>query len=760
MTDPRPPQDEPPKPSPVRKLLTQVAPYLAVAAAILLFHQRAAAPGAAFNTEDLRDYFIPLRALVQHTVRAGEWPFWQRAIYLGFPLWSFSEAALFQPTTWLYLGVEAARGVTLGALTHLVVAALGVFGWMRYRGRSLGAAASGAFVVALGGYTTVHLEHWTFGATLMWLPWALFAVDVALRRGLSPASLLAAAVCIAGLWFGGAAQLAYFGTLVVGGYVVFRVLGTRGRAWPVLLVLPAGMLLAAPLLLAGAELNANGPRAAGITLSFASLYNWESWRNFVLLLLPNAWGARDTYSGPWNYWEMTGYVGLAALVLLLTVRPRGIGWYFLFLFGFSFVVALGTKTPVFELLFDYLPGFNKFRVASRTFFIANFAAGFLTAEAVDTLAERRRWSSALPPILGALLLAGAAWFIGKNAQTWGFRAEEIRAQLPLALGLLLALAAWVAVKGVLPRAVFPVGIALLLFVDLHQRFAHVMPVGDARAMTEAVLPRPPSKLPSGARLAQLGLNANLLATWGGVDGANGYSQLMVARIFDLHYLLREGRFSNTHLMPRDHEYGRQTLAPLSPLFPLFATPHLYTRGPMNTPPPLRFVGREGDWWHYEVPALPLTFFTARHEVLDDAAFGARGYGFKPFETVALAPTQEPLPPVNDAYPPRPAPLTERTANHTRVTVDAPVPGLLVVMDPWYPGWRAEVDGQRAPLLRADYAFMAVPVPAGRHEVVLRYRPATLVPGLACVLAVLGGAGVWSLLRRRQAREAARAVGVH
>jgi hypothetical protein len=44
--------------------------------------------------------------------------------------------------------------------------------------------------------------------------------------------------------------------------------------------------------------------------------------------------------------------------------------------------------------------------------------------------------------------------------------------------------------------------------------------------------------------------------------------------------------------------------------------------------------------------------------------------------------------------------------------------------------------------------------------VLRYRPATLVPGLACVLAVLGGAGGWSLVRRRQTREAARAVGVH
>ena len=72
-----------------------------------------------------------------------------------------------------------------------------------------------------------------------------------------------------------------------------------------------------------------------------------------------------------------------ALVLVLTVRPRGIGWYFLFLAGFSVVVAFGAQTPVFELLFHYLPGFNKFRVAARTLFVLNFAVGFLTAEAVD-----------------------------------------------------------------------------------------------------------------------------------------------------------------------------------------------------------------------------------------------------------------------------------------------------------------------------------------------------------------------------------------
>jgi uncharacterized membrane protein YfhO len=75
--------------------------------------------------------------------------------------------------------------------------------------------------------------------------------------------------------------------------------------------------------------------------------------------------------------------------------------------------------------------------------------------------------------------------------------------------------------------------------------------------------------------------------------------------------------------------------------------------------------------------------------------------------------------------------------------------VLVVLDPWFPGWSARVDGKPAPLLRADYAFMAIPVDAGRHEVTFRYFPTTLLPALACILAVLGGIGGWALRRARR-----------
>jgi len=58
------------------------------------------------------------------------------------------------------------------------------------------------------------------------------------------------------------------------------------------------------------------------------------------------------------------------------------------------------------------------------------------------------------------------------------------------------------------------------------------------------------------------------------------------------------------------------------------------------------------------------------------------------------------------------------------------PGFLVLSETAHPRWAARVDGQPAPLLRANYLAQAVPVPAGTHRVELRFEPGILLPALA------------------------------
>ena len=81
-----------------------------------------------------------------------------------------------------------------------------------------------------------------------------------------------------------------------------------------------------------------------------------------------------------------------------------------------------------------------------------------------------------------------------------------------------------------------------------------------------------------------------------------------------------------------------------------------------------------------------------------------------------------------------------------VDVQAPRPGLLYLADTWFPGWTATVNGQPVPILVANYAFRAVPVPAGRDVIQFTYWPAGLNAGLIISSICLAACAYCFLLR--------------
>jgi hypothetical protein len=57
-----------------------------------------------------------------------------------------------------------------------------------------------------------------------------------------------------------------------------------------------------------------------------------------------------------------------------------------------------------------------------------------------------------------------------------------------------------------------------------------------------------------------------------------------------------------------------------------------------------------------------------------------------------------------------------------IAVDSELGGVLALNETWYPGWIAEIDGKRVPILRADVLFRGLEVPAGRHREEFRFEP--------------------------------------
>jgi hypothetical protein len=90
----------------------------------------------------------------------------------------------------------------------------------------------------------------------------------------------------------------------------------------------------------------------------------------------------------------------------------------------------------------------------------------------------------------------------------------------------------------------------------------------------------------------------------------------------------------------------------------------------------------------------------------------------------------------------------------RADINASRPGYVFLSEPDYPERHAFVDGERVAIRKANLAFVAIPVSAGRHVVELRYVPTLFHRGVAISGAtVIAWSGVllFSQMRRRRAR---------
>ncbi|OGP88806.1 MAG: hypothetical protein A2156_07350 [Deltaproteobacteria bacterium RBG_16_48_10] len=75
-------------------------------------------------------------------------------------------------------------------------------------------------------------------------------------------------------------------------------------------------------------------------------------------------------------------------------------------------------------------------------------------------------------------------------------------------------------------------------------------------------------------------------------------------------------------------------------------------------------------------------------------------------------------------------IHSETNNRLRFSVHAKEDCFLVLNDTYFPGWKAYVDGREEKIYRADYAFRAVPMAAGIHQVQFVYDPMSFKLGAA------------------------------
>ena len=695
---------------------------------------------------DSKNQFYAFYRFLAASVNAGIPPFWNPYHYAGHPSAADPQSLVFAPLFVLWALVDSTpsiRTFDVIVFVHLLIGGLSVGAIGLRAGWPAAACVLAAVLFMLGGPATGRLQHTGVILAYALFPPALLLLQVALQRR-SLAYGVAFAVVAAAMALERTQTALLFSYVLVAVAVAEIAAADRPLAYlrariPVFLVmgLVGFVLVIGPVLL---------------TVQFAELSNRtgdlvdEAHKgsfhpvNLALLAVADIFGSHvEHYWGPgeqtipevvftddsFNYM----FVGAAPIVLLLWLGIAGGGAWRRgrrFLSG-SIVVALiymlGRYTPLFAVMYDWVPGVANFRrpVDAGFVVVAMLAllSGHLLADYVRDGLPRGRHLALTAA--GAIVAALVAWAVVFSYR-FGHGAESLLAVLKAAPAFLavIAVLAWARSGAARARAaaiVTAVAVAELFWWNVGFRlnaepraiYAPLeRPAGDdARALAvleDAIRARHAQ----GARPRMEVLGAG--GPWQnvpmvrGLEAINGYNPMRIAvyeRLVDpgeSNWLVELRNFPPTfdsYDSPLARSLGLEFLVLGKPLAQV---PNLKKQPEVD----VLLAGPER--WVYRL----------RHPA-PRAAFAA-GADAGQARIVAWRP------------------------NRVEIETDSATGGLMVLRDPFYPGWFAEIDDKRVPIQRVETLFRGVAVPAGRHRVLFYFAPFSLENLKDTLMQALGRGG--------------------
>ncbi len=416
------------------------------------------------------DNFIqnfPLRALVGRDLGHGMLPLWNSYLFSGTPLLAGFNAGAVFPATWLMAVMPAFTAWTLSFAAVYDIGLVGMYLFLRRQGICPTAATFGAATFSFAGYMSAQIVHVDLIQGAAWLPWMLLAVHglterddhpTGARAGIGRArrwvALLAVASGLSAL--SGGVEAIIDGVVVVliywGGRLVtldyLRRDGRRTLVTPVVtlvLGLTGGAILGAAQWIPGGIFAAHSQRT-GSSYDFFTSGSLPG-RLITLLDAPFVLGTNQNepafYAGPYNFPEVTSYVGILALIAACVLlvrrwrtRPQSHHWqvwYVILLVGL--VSALGNQTYFGRVLY-LVPGLNSQRLLNRNLLLVDCSLAVLLAW----------WSHLMltTPDAPVAMSPGRAPSTVRGWWKAGRRAELVATCAPFALSALLCLALWVA----------------------------------------------------------------------------------------------------------------------------------------------------------------------------------------------------------------------------------------------------------------------------------------------------------------------------
>jgi len=728
---------------------------LLLIALTLLFYWRYLTPNELdrvyFPQGDFTDHYYVYRTIALRELRAGRFPRWIDCVFSGYPFQADPQSSLFYPPAMGIILLFLAMGYghlplmafEAEAVLHVLLAALLTYAFLRLSLRRRLAAVLGAVVFAFGGYLSSYPPlQIAILESAIWLPLALIGVCKLHRTGRWGWGVLIAVAFALSILAGNPqtythviyTSLAYLLYLSWRERVPWRT-ATARLVGPVVLALG----LTAVQFLPSLEYARLSTRARIPFAASGTGFPLEDVVQFVL-------------TGLVSHWQPL-YVGILPLGLAIfafarhsppaprhsPLAPRD-RWFWFGLAVVALALSFGANAAAFDVAFLGLPGYALFRSQERHAFLVSFALSVLAAYGAELLfgplpRRLRRWVArwcrltwaAVPAVLALLIAAVIMHRAGFDPSDSQNLPRHVAALLLWLVGTGAVLQARLA----LPRQRLGVaGAALALVVlDLFtlNRPINYTPRYELYPWTPIVQHMRADKswfrIQDDHRLRGHTACMAELREVGGIASIQlaNYKRFTDRVIEEVRWKLLGVRYLVTW---RAELYPR-------PGGPLVRADLLYREGEGADVKLLYRLPGEQRWaW----VARDLRYARTEKQLYDEL----NAPDFEPyFRAVLREPLDVPQVRTDDRID-----VVQRAPNHQVLDVELGAPGLLVVSEVYYPGWRATVDGQPTRVYEVNGVLRGVLVPAGRHRIEMRFDPWSFKVGAVISALTVLGVGGW------------------
>jgi len=736
---------------------------LVLAASIALVVLAYLTPPALFEGTDWQQLHLLNKTYAAETLTSGRLPLWNPYAGLGRPFLADTETAVLYPPNLIYLLLDPSTALLTLTVAHY---ALGLLGMIAL-GRALGLVrwatwlAAASFLWSAPLVARLSAGQVPYAHATCYLP-LLFFLALRLQDAFSVRRLATLGAVLALQLLCGHPQMAWVSWLGVGAFLLGRALPPGDRSARRVVVGLAGLAaalgvalaLAAPMLLPFVELASQGNRAVpSLAFANADTLEWWQWTSFAL---PD--GGRRVF-----IWEANLYAGLLPLVIglagLTFFRDRNVrGLVAAGLAGA--LVACGTRTPAFAVLYYLVPGLSSFHIHARAAVLVVFVLILGAALFLSRSGSVRRSAALLATGVG-LALAGPVVFRASAPAPEAALEPFPGGRLVLAAGVALLAGLAVHLRSGRGALAARLGLAVLVLAELGASLGPARQVwsfpvvkqgephlfeGLLRAGLYGDVDVPPRvALPPWA----IRHNSGLLYKWSNVSGYNALTLNRVWVYLHASLGLTPPLDENTYPSRLIYDHGPFPYESMNLVAGWRSEPpSAGDSGSRNVagwqPPPGEPVLRR--------PTDPRAYLATSvqrvgrwSEAVEAMAAGHDFHRAPLVETDTGLPAFDPA--ESGATPLGRVDITFFDPERVVLEVDASTPALLVLAEAWYPGWSATLDGSPAAVVPANAWMRGVSVPAGHHQVELRFRSRWLLPG--ALLSLLTAAGLAVLLHRER-----------